>query len=112
MAIGKPEPTMFELAMAQMGARPDSTATLGDRIDTDMIGGVRAGLKTIMVLSGSTTRDEAVAYGPDFIFEDIAELTRGVEGGARMTFVPVHELLAGACGSRGRWPRSTPSTWR
>jgi 4-nitrophenyl phosphatase len=75
IAIGKPEPTMFELAMAQMGARPDSTATLGDRIDTDMIGGVRAGLKTIMVLSGSTTRDEAVAYGPDFIFEDIAELT-------------------------------------
>ena len=75
IAIGKPEPTMFELAMAQMGARPDSTATLGDRIDTDMIGGVRAGLKTIMVLSGSTTRDEAVAYGPDFVFEDIAELT-------------------------------------
>lgn len=66
---------MFELAMAQMGATPEATATLGDRIDTDMIGGVRAGLKTIMVLSGSTTRDEAVAYGPDFIFEDIAELT-------------------------------------
>jgi len=75
IAIGKPEPTMFELAMAQMGATPETTATLGDRIDTDMIGGVRAGLKTIMVLSGSTTRDEAVAYGPDFIFEDIAELT-------------------------------------
>ena len=56
VAIGKPEPTMFELAMAQMGARPDTTATFGDRIDTDMLGGVRAGLKTIMVLSGSTTR--------------------------------------------------------
>ena len=56
IAIGKPEPTMFELAMAQMGAAPETTATLGDRIDTDMIGGVRAGLKTIMVLSGSTTR--------------------------------------------------------
>lgn len=75
IAIGKPEPTMFELAMAQMGATPATTATLGDRIDTDMIGGARAGLKTIMVLSGSTTRAEAEAYGPDFIFEDIAELT-------------------------------------
>jgi 4-nitrophenyl phosphatase len=74
IAIGKPEPIMFELAMAQMGARPETTATLGDRIDTDMIGGARAGLKTIMVLSGSCTRDEAEAYGPDFIFEDIADL--------------------------------------
>lgn len=74
IAIGKPEPTMFELAMAEMGASPVSTATLGDRIDTDMIGGVRAGLRTIMVLSGSTTRAEALAYGPDFVFEDIADL--------------------------------------
>ena len=61
-----------------------------------MIGGVRAGLKTIMVLSGSTTRDEAVAYGPDFIFEDIAELTQAWQAALGMTFVPVHELLA-AC---------------
>lgn len=77
-AIGKPEPTMFEMAMAQMGARPESTATLGDRIDTDMEGGKRAGLRTILVLSGSTERLEAEAYrdatGLDFIFEDIAEL--------------------------------------
>jgi 4-nitrophenyl phosphatase len=76
VAIGKPEPTMFEQAMVAMGARPESTATLGDRVDTDMIGGARAGLKTIMVLSGSTGRDEAEAYGPDLIFEDIAALTQ------------------------------------
>jgi 4-nitrophenyl phosphatase len=74
IAIGKPEPIMFDLAMAQMGARPASTATLGDRIDTDMEGGVRAGCSTILVLSGSATRSEAEAYGPDFLFEDIADL--------------------------------------
>ena len=51
-AIGKPEPTMFEMAVAQMGATPDTTATLGDRIDTDIEGGKRAGLHTILVLSG------------------------------------------------------------
>jgi 4-nitrophenyl phosphatase len=77
-AIGKPEPTMFEMAMAQMGATPETTATLGDRIDTDMEGGKRAGLRTILVLSGSTERAEAEAYqaaeGLDFIFADIAEL--------------------------------------
>jgi 4-nitrophenyl phosphatase len=79
VAIGKPEPIMFEQAMAEMGARPDTTATLGDRIDTDMIGGARAGLRTIMVLSGSTGRAEAEAYGPDLIFEDIAGLTQAWE---------------------------------
>jgi len=76
VSIGKPEPIMFEQAMAEMGARPETTATLGDRIDTDMIGGVRAGLRTIMVLSGSTGRAEAEAYGPDLIFDDIASLTQ------------------------------------
>jgi 4-nitrophenyl phosphatase len=78
VAIGKPEPTMFEMAVAQMGATPETTATLGDRIDTDIEGGKRAGLHTIMVLSGSTERAEAEAYraaeGLDFIFEDIADL--------------------------------------
>jgi 4-nitrophenyl phosphatase len=76
VAIGKPEPTMFELAMAKMGATPDTTATLGDRIDTDMHGGVRAGCSTILVLSGSTGREEAEAYGPDFLFEEISHLLR------------------------------------
>lgn len=72
--IGKPEPTMFELAMAQMGAKPQTTATIGDRLDTDILGGRRAGLISICVLSGSSNRAEAEAFGPDFIFEDIADL--------------------------------------
>ncbi len=74
IAIGKPEPTMFQQAMAEMGAAPATTATLGDRIDTDMVGGRRAGLSTILMLSGSTTHVEAAAYGPDLLFEDIADL--------------------------------------
>jgi 4-nitrophenyl phosphatase len=74
MAVGKPEPTMFQLAMAEMGARPETTATIGDRLDTDILGGQRAGLITICVLSGSSTRAEAEAFGPDFIFEDISHL--------------------------------------
>ncbi len=83
-AIGKPEPTMFEMAVAQMGATPETTATLGDRLDTDMEGGKRAGLHTILVLSGSTGRAEAEAYqateGLDFIFEDIADLLQAWQG--------------------------------
>lgn len=74
MAVGKPEPIMFQLAMSEMGAQPETTATIGDRLDTDILGGQRAGLITICVLSGSSTRAEAEAFGPDFIFEDISHL--------------------------------------
>jgi 4-nitrophenyl phosphatase len=73
-AIGKPEPTMYQLAMEQMGARPETTAAIGDRVDTDILGGKRAGLITICVLSGSSVRAEAEAIGTDMIFDDIAHL--------------------------------------
>jgi len=73
-AIGKPEPIMYELAMAQMSARPETTAAVGDRVDTDIVGGKRAALTTICVLSGASGRAEAEAVGADFIFDDIGHL--------------------------------------
>jgi 4-nitrophenyl phosphatase len=73
-AIGKPEPTMYELAMDQMGASCETTAAIGDRGDTDILGGKRAGLMTLCVLSGSSDRTEAEAYEADMIFDDIAHL--------------------------------------
>lgn len=73
-AIGKPEPIMYQLAMKQMGAQPESTAAIGDRADTDILGGRRAGLTTICVLSGSSDRSEAITFEADMIFEDIADL--------------------------------------
>jgi len=48
-----------------------------------MIGGARAGLRTIMVLSGSTGRAEAEAYAPDLIFRRPSLASRSVAGGAR-----------------------------
>lgn len=73
-AIGKPEPTMYKLAMEQMGSYPATTAAIGDRVDTDILGGKRAGLTTICVLSGSSDRIEAEAAESDMIFDDIAQL--------------------------------------
>jgi 4-nitrophenyl phosphatase len=73
-SIGKPEPATYEIAMAQMGANPQTTATIGDRVDTDILGGKRAGLTTICVLSGSSDRAEAEAIEADMIFDDIAHL--------------------------------------
>jgi 4-nitrophenyl phosphatase len=74
LAIGKPEPTMYQLAMEQMHAYPETTAAIGDRVDTDILGGKRAGLTTICVLSGSSDRAEAEAVETDMIFDDIAHL--------------------------------------
>jgi 4-nitrophenyl phosphatase len=73
-AIGKPNPVMYQLAMEQMGAQPETTAAIGDRADTDILGGKRAGLTTICVLSGSSDRAEAEAFEADMIFDDIAHL--------------------------------------
>ncbi|HKJ26221.1 MAG TPA: HAD-IIA family hydrolase [Anaerolineales bacterium] len=72
--IGKPEPTMFDLAMEAMQASRANTAMIGDRVDTDILGGKRAGIMTICVLSGSSNRAEAEAVGADLICNDIAEL--------------------------------------
>ncbi|HUV90300.1 MAG TPA: HAD hydrolase-like protein, partial [Anaerolineae bacterium] len=60
--------------LAHMGASPETTATIGDRVDTDVLGGQRAGLITICVLSGSSSRAEAEVCGSDFIFEGLVDL--------------------------------------
>lgn len=77
LIIGKPEPTMFDAALAAMGADPDHTAVLGDRLETDILGGQGAGLRTILVLTGIS--DEAALAAspiePDWVFPNIQELT-------------------------------------
>ena len=74
--IGKPEPTMFQQAMARLGATPADTAALGDRLETDILAAQRTGVLSLLVLSGAT--DRALLAGssiqPDLVFEDIADL--------------------------------------
>ncbi|MBU0703130.1 MAG: HAD-IIA family hydrolase [Chloroflexi bacterium] len=78
VVIGKPEPWMYEEALRRMDARPETTAVIGDRLDTDIAGGVRAGLATVLLLSGiSTEADLAVSpVKPDLVCADIEELVR------------------------------------
>lgn len=76
--VGKPGVIMFEDAVRQLGGSKENTAMVGDRLNTDIAGGKAAGLHTILVLSGISTREDlAHANGskPDFVFADIAELT-------------------------------------
>jgi 4-nitrophenyl phosphatase len=81
IVTGKPEPQMYEQAMRRMGACPESTAVIGDRLDTDLAGGVRLGLTTVLVLSGIATEADIVTAStkPDLVCADIGELMRGWE---------------------------------
>jgi 4-nitrophenyl phosphatase len=79
--IGKPERYLFDLALQRMSLEPGDVASLGDRLDTDILGGQRAGLKTILVLSGVTTLDVLYknAITPTWVFPGIAEIARALE---------------------------------
>jgi 4-nitrophenyl phosphatase len=76
IVIGKPETAMMEQALASMGAAAQTTAVLGDRLETDIMAGQRTGLTTLLVLSGVT--DQAMlaesAIQPNRVFKDVAHL--------------------------------------
>lgn len=78
LVIGKPEPAMFQLALAQLGLGASKVAVLGDRLETDILGGHRMGLRTLFVLSGVTDREELAQspIQPDVVFKDVAYLQR------------------------------------
>lgn len=72
---GKPERHLFEMARKALG-ECESVAMIGDRVSSDIAGGKAAGLETILVRSGTTSREEAAAANPapDFVLEDLSGL--------------------------------------
>ena len=58
--VGKPNPMMFRSAMNRIEAHSESTVMVGDRMDTDVVAGIEAGLDTILVLTGSTRRERSI----------------------------------------------------
>lgn len=74
--VGKPEPLMFEIAVRRMKSDPANTAMIGDRLETDILGAQRAGLKTILVTTGIDNQDSIAEkeIQPDAVFSGIDEL--------------------------------------
>jgi len=74
--IGKPEPPLLELAIAKLGQPPELTAALGDRLETDIAGGKRLRLPTILVLSGVTEQPPPPQSDlhPTWTFRSVREL--------------------------------------
>jgi NagD protein len=74
--VGKPNPLMMRSALNQLDAHSEATAMIGDRMDTDIVAGLEAGLEAILVLTGVTTRElaERFPYRPSRIVDSIADL--------------------------------------
>jgi NagD protein len=73
--VGKPNPMMFRSALNRIAAHSETTVMVGDRMDTDIVAGIEAGLDTILVLSGSTTpaEIEQYPYRPGRVLDSIAD---------------------------------------
>ena len=74
--VGKPNPMMFRSAMNRIGAHSETTAMIGDRMDTDIVAGIEAGLHTVLVMTGiSDDRElEKYPFRPDEILAGVHEL--------------------------------------
>jgi NagD protein len=74
--VGKPNPVMMRAGLNKIGAHSETSAMVGDRMDTDIICGLEAGMETILVLTGSTRPDdvERYPYRPSRVLQSVAEL--------------------------------------
>jgi len=76
--VGKPNPMMFRSAMRKIGAHSQSTGMIGDRMDTDVVAGIEAGLHTVLVLTGIADEAEIQRYPfrPTEILMSVADLVK------------------------------------
>ena len=79
--VGKPNPLMMRSALNALEAHSENTTMLGDRMDTDIVSGLEAGLETVLVLTGVTAREEAdrFPYRASRIVDSVADLIDEVE---------------------------------
>ena len=74
--VGKPNPLMLRTALNYLGVHSENTVMVGDRMDTDVVSGVEAGMETVLVLTGVTDRDGLARfpYQPTHVVESLAEI--------------------------------------
>jgi NagD protein len=74
--VGKPNPLMMRSALNRLEAHSETTIMIGDRMDTDIISGIEAGLETVLVLTGVTRREEVerFPYQPSRIVDSVGDL--------------------------------------
>jgi 4-nitrophenyl phosphatase len=80
--VGKPEPIMYQQAMRRLGADPAHTVAIGDRLGTDILGAVRTGIHSLLVLTGISTRAELAdrEYQPTWVMNGLHDITEAIAG--------------------------------
>lgn len=75
-SVGKPSPVMMRSARKELGLDTAETIMIGDTMETDILGGVSMGYRTVLVLTGSTRREDLsrYAYRPDLVLDSVADL--------------------------------------
>ncbi|MDY7100664.1 MAG: HAD-IIA family hydrolase [Actinomycetota bacterium] len=78
--VGKPNPMMFRSALNKIEAHSETTAMVGDRMDTDVVAGIEAGLETFLVLTGSTKKDQidTFPFRPNHVVDSVADLVERI----------------------------------
>ncbi len=86
-SVGKPSTVMMRQARKELGMATSETIMVGDTMETDILGGVQMGYRTVLVLSGGTSRDDlaSYAYKPDLVVDSVADLCD--------TSVLIHQVL-------------------
>lgn len=78
--IGKPEPIMYQQAISKLGANLDETIAIGDKLETDILGAVRTGIRSLMVLTGVSSEADLKSsdYQPTWVMPDIKAVTQAL----------------------------------
>jgi NagD protein len=74
--VGKPNPLMMRSALNFLDVHSEDTVMIGDRMDTDIVAGVESGMRTILVMTGVTSRQhvDSYPYRPTWIFDSVADI--------------------------------------
>lgn len=81
--VGKPNPLMMRSALRAIDAHSESSVMIGDRMDTDIVSGIEAGMRTVLVLTGITDRatSQTFPFLPSRIVDSVADLIEDIEAG-------------------------------
>lgn len=80
LIIGKPEPIMYQQAIKLLNVAPEKTIAIGDRLNTDILGAVNTGIRSIMVLTGISSEEDlkSIDYQPSWIMPDLQAITKAL----------------------------------
>jgi NagD protein len=100
--VGKPNPLMMRSALNTLQAHSETAAMIGDRMDTDIVAGLEAGMHTVLVLTGSTALGDTdrYPYRPSRIVQSIADLADDLEHEEGAAVAPGD--VAGTADDRGK----------